>query len=175
MPQPDHFFELPHAAEMLDLRPFLFSKAHRMEWYQPHVMFDTPELVATLSVTLRFIRSATGFRIEGHLEGNAEVLCQNCTGRTEHAFTETFTEHYVLNTIGKEKEKEHQVQLLGEDFYEVVNPIHPFDVLDLVRQCAVVALPLYAPCSYVSHPVDAPLNCPNAFNDAPPPATPGQT
>jgi hypothetical protein len=166
MSHPPDSFELSHPSEKLDLRPFLFSKAYRMEWHQPKVVFDTPELVAMLDVKLQFIRSEVGFRVEGELEGVAEVLCQDCTGRTEVDVSETFIEHYVLDNIGKEKEKEQQVELLGEDFYEVVNPIHPFDVLDLVRQCTVVTLPYLAPCSYVDVRSTAPDACPNAFNDA---------
>ncbi len=153
---------MPASPALLDLRSFLYGTAPKLTWFQETILFDTPELNATVQASLTFLKTTTGFRVKGVLEGVAQAPCQSCIGTTEVTVNETFVEEYVLNTIGKEKDKETQAELLHEDFYEVFNPSQPFDVLDLVRQWVVVSLPGFAPCSYVEKSEDAPEKCSHA-------------
>lgn len=148
-------------SKKMDLRPFLYGRDEQLPWVFESVVFDTPELVAEVEVNLRFIKESTGFVIKGRLSGKGKVPCQNCYATLWSDFEGDVLEHYVLNSIGKEKDKSHQVELLEEDFYEVVNPTHPFDIWDVVRQCVILMLPALKACEY---PLD---DCPDAIFDAP--------
>jgi uncharacterized metal-binding protein YceD (DUF177 family) len=153
---------MPGSPASLDLRPFLHGTAQKLEWQQDVLVFDTSELEATVEACLVFTKTHAGFRVTGKLQGTAQTPCQRCNGNTDVSFEESFSEVYVIHTIGKEKDKESQIELLEEDFYEVFNPIYPFDVLDLIRQWVVVGLPAVAPCAFVETLEDAPDGCPNA-------------
>jgi hypothetical protein len=117
-------------SKKLDLRPFLYGRDPQLLWHFDAVEFDTPELVAVLDVDLKLTKDTTGFVVKGKLSGKGKVPCKDCYATLWSDFEGDVLEHYVLESIGKEKDKAHQVELLEEDFYEVVNPLHPFDLWD---------------------------------------------
>ena len=148
-------------SKKLDLRPFLYGRDPQLIWHFDAIEFDTPELVAVVDVDLKLVKDSTGFVVKGQLKGQGKVPCQNCYATLWATFEGDVLEHYVLTSIGKEKDKAHQVELLEEDFYEVVNPLHPFDLWDLVRQCVILMLPAFKPCEFSLD------ECPNAITEAP--------
>jgi hypothetical protein len=148
-------------SKKLDLRPFLYGRDPQLLWHFDAVEFDTPELVAVLDVDLKLTKDTTGFVVKGKLSGKGKVPCKDCYATLWSDFEGDVLEHYVLESIGKEKDKAHQVELLEEDFYEVVNPLHPFDLWDVVRQCVILMLPAFKPCEFSLD------DCPNAITELP--------
>jgi|GEM_PF-4376979 len=139
----------PHANnDKLDLKPFLYGIEDRMDWAVDHIHYESPDLTADVKATLQFRKNSTGFTVKGFIKGKAQAPCQNCLAQKWVDFEHEIDEIYVLQSIGKQKDKEHQVQLLDEDFFELVNPMHPFDVLDLVRQCVILNLPTFVACEF---------------------------
>jgi uncharacterized metal-binding protein YceD (DUF177 family) len=145
----------------LDLRPFLCGKDTQLPWKHETMAFDTPELVANISADLAFQKNTTGFRIKGRVTGQGKAPCQSCLATRWHALDETIDEIYVLKQYGKQKDKESQVELQEHDFYEVVDPMHPFDVVDVVRQTAILGLPLFTICPFALD------DCPDAVFETP--------
>jgi uncharacterized metal-binding protein YceD (DUF177 family) len=148
-------------SKKLDLRPFLYGRDPQMLWQFDAVDFDTPELVAVVDVDLKLTKDTTGFVVKGTLKGKGKVPCKDCYATLWSDFEGDVLEHYVLESIGKEKDKAHQVELLEEDFYEVVNPLHPFDLWDVVRQCVILMLPAFKACEFTLD------DCPNAITQPP--------
>jgi uncharacterized metal-binding protein YceD (DUF177 family) len=148
-------------SKKLDLRPFLYGRDPQMLWQFDAVDFDTPELVAFVDVDLKLTKDTTGFVVKGTLKGKGKVPCKDCYATLWSDFEGDVLEHYVLESIGKEKDKAHQVELLEEDFYEVVNPLHPFDLWDVVRQCVILMLPAFKACEFTLD------DCPNAITQPP--------
>jgi hypothetical protein len=146
-------------SKKLDLRPFLYGRDPQLLWQFDAVEFDTPELVALVDVDLKLNKDTTGFIVKGTLKGKGKVPCKDCYATLWSDFEGDMLEHYVLESIGKEKDKAHQVELLEEDFYEVVNPLHPFDMWDVVRQCVILMLPAFKPCEFSLD------DCPNAVSE----------
>jgi hypothetical protein len=144
-------------SKKIDLRPFLYGRDAVMPWSFEAVAFDCPELVATVEVELQLVKDSTGFVIKGRLSGQGKVPCKNCYATLWADFEGDISEHYVVDSIGKEKDKAHQVELLAEDFYEVVNPLHPFDLWDVIRQCVILMLPTLKTCPFALD------DCPDAL------------
>lgn len=125
--------------------------AIRQEWqlsFEAPVSYDGQEFTfdGPLRVASCTRNAAVGVELLIKLDGKVKTFCARCLSPLTVAICEDFLYCYVLQSVGGEKDDEDE-DCESKVIYLSVNQLKsPVDISDLVWECIIVSLPVFAVC-----------------------------